>query len=94
MAVAGALFADAEYKQAARRDREIFEDTDNPDMLVSEVVSALKAGDLEAGFARDELLIDRLDEVTNPDLLATYETVMEQAVAAYMTIPDSTATTD
>lgn len=94
VAVAGALFADAEYKHAARRYREIFEDTDNPDMLVSEVVSALKAGDLEAGFARDELLIDRLDEVTNPDLLATYETVMEQAVAAYMTIPDSTATTD
>lgn len=94
VAVAGALFADAEYKQAARRYREIFEDTDNPDMLVSEVVSALKAGDLEAGFARDELLIDRLDEVKNPDLLATYETVMEQAVAAYMTIPDSTATTD
>jgi len=94
VAVAGALFADADYGHAARRYRDIFEDTDNPDMLVSEVISTLKAGDLDAGFARDELLIDRLDEVTDPDLLARYETVMEQAVAAYMTVPGSAAATD
>ena len=89
IAVAGALFADGEFANAARRYRAIFDDTDNPDMLVFEVISILKSGDLDAGFERDERLQERLDDVTDTGLLERYETIMDQAVEAYMALPES-----
>ena len=89
VAVAGTLFADADFDHAARRYRGIFEDTDNPDMLVSEVISLLKSGDLDGGFERDELLQERLDDVTDAALLERYEAAMEAAVDAYMAVPNA-----
>ena len=89
IAVAGALFADGEFANAALRYRVIFDDTDNPDMLVFEVISILKSGDLDAGFERDERLQERLDDITDTGLLERYETIMDQAVEAYMALPES-----
>ena len=87
--VAGALFADGDFGNAARRYRAIFKDTDNPDMLVSEVISILKSGDLDTGFERDELLQGRLGDVTDTGLLERYDAAMEQAIDAYMANPES-----
>ncbi len=89
IAVADALFADGEFVKAALRYRDIFKETDNPDILVGEVISILKSGDLDAGFERDERLQDRLGEVTDTGLLDQYEKAMEQAVEAYMAMPES-----
>ena len=89
IAVAGALFVDGEFANAARRYRAIFDETDNPDMLVNEVISILKSGDLDAGFERDERLQERLGDVMDTDLLERYEAAMEQAVEAYMAMPAS-----
>ena len=89
IAVAGALFANGDFGNAARRYRAIFKDTDNPDMLVNEVISILKSGDLDAGFERDELLQGRLGDVTDTGLLERYDAAMEQAVEAYMAMPVS-----
>jgi len=89
IAVAGALFADGDFGNAARRYRAIFKDTGNPDMLVNEVISILKSGDLDAGFERDELLQGRLGDVTDTGLLERYDAAMEQAVEAYMAMPES-----
>ena len=71
------------------RYRAIFDDGDNPDMLVLEVISTLKSGDLDAGFERDERLQERLDDVTDTGLLERYEVTMDQAVEAYMALPES-----
>ena len=87
--VADAHFADGDFGNAARRYRAIFKDTDNPDMLMSEVISILKSGDLNAGFERDEILQDRLGDVTDTWLLERYDAAMEQAVEAYMAMPAS-----
>ena len=87
--VAGALFAGGEFAKAARRYRAIFDDGDNADMLVLEVISILESGDLDAGFERDERLQERLDDVTDTGLLERYETIMDQAVEAYMALPES-----
>ena len=89
IAVAGALFANGDFGNAARRYRAIFKDTDNPDMLVNEVISILKSGDLDAGFERDELLQGRLGNVTDTGLLERYDAAMEQAVEAYMAMPET-----
>ena len=89
IAVAGALFAEGDFDNAASRYRAVFEDTNNPDMLVSEIISLLKSGDLDGGFERDERLQDRLDDVTDAALLERYEAAMEQAVEAYMAVPES-----
>ena len=89
IAVAHALFADGDFGNAARRYRSIFKDTDNPDMLVNEVISILKSGDLDAGFERDELLQGRLGDVTDTGLLERYDAAMEQAVEAYMAMPET-----
>ena len=88
IAVADALFSNADFSNAARRYRAIFKDTDNPNMLVNEIISILKSGDLDAGFERDELLQDRLGDVTDTELLERYDDVMEHAVEAYMAMPD------
>ena len=88
IAVADALFADGEFAKAALRYRAIFKETDNPRILVSEVISILKSGDLDAGFERDGLLQNRLGEVMDTGLLDQYEKAMEQAVEAYMAMPE------
>ena len=87
--VADAHFADGDFGNAARRYRAIFKDTNNPDMLVNEVISILKSGNLDVGFERDELLQDRLGDVTDTRLLERYDAAMEQAVEAYMAMPAS-----
>ena len=44
----------------------------------------LQAGDLDAGFERDEVLQNRLEEVADADLLERYEDAMSKAVNAYL----------
>ncbi|MEC7853145.1 MAG: hypothetical protein VYB04_07780, partial [Pseudomonadota bacterium] len=53
-------------------------------ILVKEVISMLQAGDLDAGFERDEVLQNRLEEVADADLLERYEDAMSKAVNAYL----------
>ena len=84
IAVADASFQTEDFATAARRYRDLYEDTNDAAILVKEVISMLQAGDLDAGFERDEVLQNRLEEVADADLLERYEDAMSRAVNAYL----------
>ena len=84
IAVADASFQTEDFATAARRSRDLYEDTNDAAILVKEVISMLQAGDLDAGFERDEVLQNRLEEVADADLLERYEDAMSKAVNAYL----------
>ena len=87
IAVADATFTGGQFKAAARRYRDLYEDAGDATLLTKEVISLLESGDLDAGFARDEVLQSYLEDVDDPDLLERYETAMSKAITAYMSVP-------
>lgn len=87
IAVADAAFADGKFTAAARRYRDLFGDTEDATLLMKEVITLLESGDLDAGFARDEMLQSHLEDIDDPDLLERYENAMSKAITAYMSVP-------
>ena len=87
IAVADTTFSGGKFKAAARRYRDLFEDAGDATLLMKEVISLLESGDLDAGFARDEILQSYLGDIDDPDLLERYETAMSKAITAYMSVP-------
>ena len=85
--VADATFTSGQFKAAARRYRDLYEDAGDATLLMKEVISLLESGDLDAGFARDDVLQSYLEDIEDPDLLERYENAMSKAVIAYMTVP-------
>ena len=88
IAVADAAFADGKFRAAARRYRDLFGDTKDATLLMKEVISLLESGDLDAGFARDEMLQSYLEAINDPDLLERYENAMSKAITAYMSVTE------
>ena len=85
--VADATFTSGQFKAAARRYHDLYEDDGDATLLMKEVISLLESGDLDAGFARDEVLHSYLKDIEDLDLLERYENAMSKAVIAYMTVP-------
>ena len=84
IAVADASFQTEDFATAARRYRDLYEDTNDAAILVKEVISMLQAGDLDAGFERDEVLQNRLEEIADAEPLERYQDAMSKAVNAYL----------
>lgn len=87
IAVADAAFTNGKFKAAVRRYRDLYEDTRDATLLMKEVISLLESADLDAGFARDEVLQSYLEDVEDPGLLERYENAMSKAITAYMSLP-------
>ena len=87
IAVADATFTSGQFKAASRRYRDLYSDAGDANLLMKEVISLLESGDLETGFARDEVLQSYLEDIEDPDLLERYENAMSKAVIAYMSVP-------
>ena len=75
------------FKAAARRYRDLYSDAGDANLLMKEVISLLESGDLDTGFAREEVLQPYLEDIEDPDLLERYENAMSKAIIAYMSVP-------
>ncbi len=87
IAVADATFTSGQFKAAARRYRDLYSDAGDANLLMKEVISLLESGDLDTGFAREEVLQPYLEDIEDPDLLERYENAMSKAIIAYLSVP-------